>query len=71
MKQLNKVAFDLFEPFLVQLLAEGGVDFFNEVVLELRWSRKSDPADSSDDEERKKEFKASEREQLRTLLTKD
>ena len=42
LEHLNERAKEILEPFAVQLVAQGGLEFFNSVVLELKWKPKDD-----------------------------
>ena len=40
--QLSEKAREILEPFALQLLAQAGLEFFNKVILELKWKPKED-----------------------------
>ena len=54
------------EPFAIQLLLQGGLEFFNNAILELKWKPKDDP-ESSDEEPPKKDEGKPTDEELATL----
>ena len=53
LKQLSDQARVMLVPFALQLLGQAGLDFFNKVILELKWKPKDDLT-SSDEEAAKK-----------------
>ena len=63
--QLSEGARKILEPMCVQLLREGGLEFFNNAVFELKWKPKSDKT-SSDEEPPKKDDKPTN-EEIATL----
>ena len=46
---MSESARDIIEPFLVQLLAQAGLEFFNRVVFELKWKPKNEESSSEDE----------------------
>ena len=53
LQQLSEKAREVLEPFALQLIGQAGLDFFNNVILELKWKPKDDIT-SSDEEAAKK-----------------
>jgi len=63
---LSESAREILDAFSIQLLSQGGLEFFNNAILELKWKPKTD-ASSSDEEPPKKQPEKLTEEELALL----